>query len=763
MNLDEIERLYIEGAYTEAITKLETFLQDYPENVRGWDLLGLSQLENARGTSNRDLAVAMYEAAYEAFSQVLALDPVHQDARLHRALMGANVLTDREDETINDCNVLMEIGDAELTTRALLYRFQVWVMKNETDKAVADMQRSLEIYQELYANDLPQRNLAEFQCYTRIGDVYYHMENKPAALENYKRAFNSAVFNNRLYSTISFALDMADYDFVADMLQVALSAGDSPEDMLRLLKQVQQLLNEGVRNANLAREFCKGTTEFWHHFYGDDHSEGTLEQISAGKKFIAQYPEEAYFYHYTATAFFNIDSYTEALPWYEKSLALRPYPYSIVRWYYTSFKVTGHFPESWPDIDHAVPYDWYAAGVILSEALQHENDPAVKQAATRLKRAVYKKAFDLYHAYWYENRGSSAAGQSHHFAMCCNNYGISLYELGIYAEAAHVHTIGYNLSPFWEQLESRADAWHSMGRLAEAIADRRTILDHYRDLLPLMYYVSIHERMIDDLCTLERYDEALELYEKILNEYDSWIVGDMEELDEYDRNTITYNIDRIKTGRAFIRTNSANDLNERILALETHLTEKPDDSDAYFNLMYLYFDNAQYEHCIGAINNRISIGSIEKLPVISQMKIYYFRGKANLKLERYKAAIADMEQTLRIMAGGNENDNSPNYRFGVYAFLAEAWLGEKDYEQCLLYGRQCLDIYVANNWAWDRECSAIRYTMALAYEAQDNITSCKKMIDLILENDPGFQPAAEKKNQLRGGGLFSFFRRKKDG
>ncbi|WP_447412594.1 hypothetical protein, partial [Clostridium perfringens] len=63
------------------------------------------------------------------------------------------------------------------------------------------------------------------------------MENKPAALENYKRAFNSAVFNNRLYSTISFALDMADYDFVADMLQVALSAGDSPEDMLRLLKQ----------------------------------------------------------------------------------------------------------------------------------------------------------------------------------------------------------------------------------------------------------------------------------------------------------------------------------------------------------------------------------------------------------------------------------------------------------------------------------------------------------------------------------------------
>lgn len=108
MNLDEIERLYIEGAYTEAITKLETFLQDYPENVRGWDLLGLSQLENARGTNNRDLAVAMYEAAYEAFSQVLALDPVHQDARLHRALMGANVLTDREDETINDCNVLMK-------------------------------------------------------------------------------------------------------------------------------------------------------------------------------------------------------------------------------------------------------------------------------------------------------------------------------------------------------------------------------------------------------------------------------------------------------------------------------------------------------------------------------------------------------------------------------------------------------------------------------------------------------------------------------
>lgn len=762
MHLDELERLYNEQAYTEAITKLEIYLQDNPADVRGWQLLGLSQLENAKATDNRDLATAMYDAAYEAFSQVLELDPAHMQARVHRAYMGANVMTDKADEAINDCDILIAGGDEELTTKALLYRFQVWVLKNETEKALADMHRNLQVYESLYADDLPQLNVARFQCYTRIGDVYYHTENRPAALEYYKLAFDCTVYNNRLLSTTWFALDMADYDFAAAMLQIMISAGENTqEEMLRLLKHVQQLLTDGLRHAPLAREFCKGTTEFWQQFYGEDDDEGTLEQISTGKRFIAQYPEEAYFYHYTATAFFNIGSYQEALPWYEKSLAIQPYPFSIVRWYYTSYKVTGQFPEQWPDLVHTVPYDWYAAGVIFSEIIQLEKDSNAKQFATPLKRFLYKKAFDIYHAYWYENTGSSYAGHPHHFAMCCNNYGIALYEGGIFVEAVHVHTIGYNMSPFWEQLESRADAYHSMGKLAEAIDDRNTILENFTTVLPLMYYVSIHERMIDDLCTLERHTEALDLYEKILSEYNGWIARDMEELEEYDRHTITYNIDRIKTGRAFIRTNSADDLSERILALESHLVEKPDDSDAYFNLMYLYFDNAQYEHCIGAINNRISIGGVPQLPVISQMKIYYFRGKAALKLGRYKAAIADMQQTLDIMSAGDAADNSPNYRFGVYAFMAEAWLGEKEYDECIAYGMQCINIYAGNNWAWDTEASSIRYIMALAYEAKGDTAACKKIIDLIVTNDTGFQPAATKKNELRGGGLFSFFRKKK--
>ncbi|MFY0253524.1 hypothetical protein ACDQ55_06150 [Chitinophaga sp. 30R24] len=759
MHLDELERLYNEQAYTEVITQLEIYLQDEPESARGWQLLGLSQLENAKATDNRDLSAAMYNAAYEAFTQVLTIDPHHQEARIQRAYMGANLLSDKGDDTINDCNLLITNGDDEVTAKALLYRFQVWILKNEHEKALEDMQRSLLVYNSLYADDLPQLNVARFQCYTRIGDVYYHTENRPLALAYYKKAFQYTVFNNRLLTTTWFALDMADYDFAAQMLQIMISIGENtPESMLRLLRHIQQQFNNGLRHASLAREFCKGTTEFWSDFYGDNEEEGTLEQISAGKNYIALYPEEAYFYHYTATAFFNIGSYAEALPWYEKALAIKPYPYTIARWYYASYKVNGTFPQTWQETDHTIPYDWYVAGVILSENLQQEKKNQVRINALPLKKFLYKKAFDLYYAYWYDNTGSSYAGHPHHFAMCCNNYGIALYEGGIFAEAIHVHTVGYNMSPFWEQLESRADAYHSIGKLAEAIADRRTIIDNFMDTLPLTYYVSIHERMIDDLCSLELHPEALELYEKILEEYNSWIARDMEELSANERETITYNIDRIKTGRAFIRTNSEDDLSERILALENHLMEKPDDSDAYFNLMYLYFDNEQYEHCIGAINNRISIGGIEKLPVLSQMKIYYFRGKAALKLARYKATIADMQHTLRIMGSGDPADNAPNYRFGVYAFLAEAHLGEKEYDQCLAYGILCLDIYVVNNWSWDTEISAIRYAMALAYEGKGDISACKKMVNQILAHDPGYPPAVEKKNQLRGGGLFSFFR-----
>ncbi|MCW3461862.1 tetratricopeptide repeat protein [Chitinophaga nivalis] len=762
MNLDESERLYNEQAYTEAAAKLELYLEETPASPQAWHLLGLCRLEIAKAADTREEAMVTYEGAYTAFSNTLSFDSAHVQARVHRAYMGANIMEDKLEVTLSDCAVLLEDGNEEIMTKALLYRFQVYVLQHETEKALADMHRSLEIYTSLYDDDLPQLNVARFQCHTRIGDVYYHIEDKPAALAHYKQAFQYTVYNNRTLSTAYFALDMADYDFAANLLHVLISSGENEdEDILRLLKKVKELLDEGVQHAALAREFCWGTTDFWQQFYGEDEDEGTLEQISTGKRFMTQYPEEAYFCHYTATAFFNIGSYREALPYYEKALAIRAYPSSIARWYYASYKVNEQFPASWPDATYDIPYDWYSAGVIYSEILQLEKDPHAKEVSLQLKKFLYKKAFDLYTAYWHSNTGNSWAGHPHHFAMCCNNYGITLYELGEFEEATRIHTIGYAMSPFWEQLESRADAWHSLGKAAEAITDRKAILEDFYSYLPLMYYVSIHERIIEDLTLLDRHEEALELYNKILEEYDTWISTDMQELETYDQETIIYNIDRIKTGRAFIKTGSANDLSERIRALEKHLEEKPDDSDAYFNLMYLYFDNAQYEHCIGAVNNRISIGGIKKLPVVSQMKIYYFRGKAALKLGRYAAAIADMQQTLQIMSEGDESDNSANNRLGVYAFLAEACLGEKDYQQCIHFGTQCVDMYTEMNWSWDAEASIFRYNMALAYESMGNIPACKKMIDEIVKNDPGYQPALQKKNDLKGGGIFSFFRKKK--
>ncbi|CAL1520547.1 hypothetical protein [Chitinophaga sp. MM2321] len=763
MYLEELERLYHEQAYTVAAAQLENYLKDHAEEPPAWHLMGLCKLEIAKAAENSEAAIEAYDAAYAAFSKALSYDPKHIQARVHRAYMGANVMEHKEDETISDCQVLLDGGDEELMTKALLYRFQVWILKNETEKALADMQQSQEIYRSLYHDDLPQLNVALFQCYTRMGDVYFHLDDKTRALGFYREAFAYTVYNNRTLSTIHFALEMADYDFAADMLHLMITAGEQEEaELLKLLRKVKELLDEGLQHPALAKEYCWGTIDLWNEFYGDDDDEGTLEQISTGKRFIAQNPGEPYFYHYTATAFFNIGSYGESLPYYEKAIASRPYPSTIVHWYYASYKANGHFPESWPDTDYSIPYDWYTAGIICSEIMQLYGDEATRLPLLQLKKFLYKKAFDLYSPYWFENKGTSYAGHPHYFAMCCNNYGITLFELGDFEEAVRIHTIGYNMSAFWEQLESRADALHSLNKLEEAITDRKNILAIFRSSLPLMYYVSIHERIIEDLTTLDHHEEALSLYNKILEEYDTWISRDMEDLEDYDRDTITYNIDRIKTGRAFIKTASEDDLAERIQALENHLVEKPDDSDAYFNLMYLYFDNAQYAHCIGAINNRISIGGIDKLPVVSRMKIYYFRGKAALKLGKYRAAITDMMQTLDIMADGDESDNSPNNRFGVYAFLAEALLGVQEYDSSIEYGLKCVEVYKKMNWGWDNESSGFNYTIALAYEGKGNITACKKIIDRILENDPGYQPAIAKKVAWKGNNsLFSFFKKKK--
>ncbi|RFS18991.1 hypothetical protein DVR12_25655 [Chitinophaga silvatica] len=745
MELEELENLYNEQAYTEVITQLDTWLQENPENSTGWQLLGLSLLEEAKNTSNTDLAIAVYLSAYEAFSKVLDLDPDHLQARLNRAWIGAHEIIEKDTETLSDCSIIIASDNKEAASLALLYRFHLSLMKDEKEAALDDLIAYLEIINNLYTDNLPQLNSARYECFIRVGDLYLQNNNKTLALEYYKQAFENNPFTKRIISIMKVAFLLKDYKFTEQLLPYLFyNTENSESEIAVLLNEIKQLIEAGTADISLCLAYCKASIEYRSYFFGDDYEDSTLQQISTGKKLLTQYQENAAFFsYYIGTALFNIGSYEEACNWFNKALHGNPTPACIIRWYYATYKTTGEFPESWPNNDEASAFEWYLAGMDFSEISNKEFHPGM----LKMRRFLYKKSFDCYYNYWNKNIGKADASNLLHYAMCCNNYGITLNESKVYVEAVLVHTIGYNISPFWEQLESRADAYHNIGKLEAAITDRKKILEEYKEVLPLMYYVSIHERLIEDLCALEEHNTALLLYEKILADYNSQIIPQLDTLPAYERDKIVLNIDRIKTGRAFIRTNRSNDLNERIQALETHLTEKPDDSDAYFNLMYLYFDNHQYEHCIGAINNRISIGGIAQLPVISQMKIFYFRGKASLRLSRYQSCITDMQHTLEIMQQGDISDNAPNYKISIFSYLAEANLGIKDYNGCLSYCIQSLNIYAANNWTWDQEVSTIRYLMALAFEGKGDAATCRKMIDLIITYDPGFKPAIEKRKQ----------------
>lgn len=745
MELVELENLYNEQAYTEVITHLDSWLQEHPDNISGWQLLGLSLLEEAKLTSNLDLANTAFLSAYGAFSKVLDLDPTHLKARLNRAWIGAHEISDKEDETLADCEAIVGSGDAVSSTTALLYSFHVHRQLEETELALADMLKYLEIVNTHYSTDLPQLNSAKFECFIRIGDLYISNDNAPLALIYYKQAIGCNPFPKRLLSIAHLAFEQKDYEFLESLIDTLLYTNESGDDyMLLLLKDIKKRLETGERSLPLYKTFCKGSLIYWRHLFSEDPEESALQQISMGKELLLQYPEEDYFFsYYIATALFNVESYEEARKWYNRCMNGDQLPSCFIRWYYSCCQVNGEWPEYWPASNEGSAFEWYLAAMTFSELVSNEANEAVHKA----KKFLYKQAFDRYYNYWNKNTGEPTAGNLLHYAMCCNNYGIALNEAGVYVEAVLVHTIGFNIHPFWEQLESRADAYHNMGKLAAAVSDRKRILQEYSKELPLIYYVSIYERLIEDLCALEEFTSALALHEKVLDDYQQKIIPQLNQLSVFERERIGLSIDRIKTGRAFIRSDRSNDLSERIKALEDHLSEKPDDSDAYFNLMYLYFDNQQYEHCVGAVNNRISIGGIPQLPVISQMKIYYFRGKALLKLRRYQEAITDMLHTLTIMQRGDIIANSPSYSVSIYTHLAEAYMGVKEYNSCLAYCIQSLNIYTANNWAWDSEVSGIRYLMALAFEGKGDLYTCRKMIDLIITYDPGYKPAIEKRKQ----------------
>ncbi len=96
----------------------------------------------------------------------------------------------------------------------------------------------------------------------------------------------------------------------------------------------------------------------------------------------------------------------------------------------------------------------------------------VAVALKKIQAPLYAKSYELFYNYYITSQGSACHSGQHTFAMCCNNYANSLTEdlpaepddkqKSLYRKAYEIHRLGYEVSPFYENLYSGAnDAYYA--------------------------------------------------------------------------------------------------------------------------------------------------------------------------------------------------------------------------------------------------------------------------------------------------------------
>ncbi|HVI45308.1 MAG TPA: tetratricopeptide repeat protein [Chitinophaga sp.] len=743
MNSQEIERLYENQEFEAALEAANASLIQEPANK---DLLFTKVrclFELSMRTDSEKQSIQQARDSYDTCSELLSLDPSHVGALSYRAYIGVynNFVFGKDEQVLSDCTRLVEQSDDASKARFLEWRSQAYLRQHKPTAALEDMQAIIASATVAFSNDQPQRNVAQSRAHFSMGEIQeQHLQDIPAALEQYRLAFEKGTYLFSWLPIARLALDHGQYDFAAQLLAILpTTLTEVTDEFVALMEKVKQLYHEHPSELKLAVMYCTSTATFPEiTMPSDDETDLTLQQLSLGKKLMQQFPEEEYFYIYLGRTLFLAGQYADAIPYFEKGIAINPFPMSLARWAYAVYKVKGAFPDNLPESKYDIPYEWYDAGVSFGE---WEVDDEADMQHERILNQLYYNAIKRYKAYWLENSGNAKAHHEHHFAMCCNNYGISLSKLGRHEEAIEIHNIGYRMSPFWEQLNSRAYAYRDTEQYDLAAVDWTEVLN-YSHMMDPVHHASTYNLLIDVLMSnLNDRERAIYWYDKFIETYESSLAQEIAELEDDDQAAAQHQVNQIITTRALIQ-GEPGDLPNRIATLEKHLEQFPDDSDAYFNLMQMYFENNQYEQCIGSATSRLSLGELDRIPIASRAKIYYFRGKAYLLLHNYERAIQDMTEVLNYIS--QDPDTSDVDYFNVYGYIAEAALALNDNQTALTYSRKSIAISDENNWKWDEITANIAFTEAAALKNTGEQKEAVRKLKHLLEKMPSHEQAAQK-------------------
>lgn len=473
---------------------------------------------------------------------ILSKQPHHFEALLWRIRINNSPDFSNTSAIQDDCSLILNTS-TDITSRLQAYDWLIYIYLEKlslNDMAIETLEDKL-----IDVGNLKDNRALQDQTF---GDTYYRLANlykekgdEAQAVDYYLKSFKHAPkMVSRNYDGGMLLLELERFDEAEQLLSKHFDVADLI-DCKGYAEKIEALFNRGKlnKNWNLFNLFYPTAFEMPAEFGYKNSQELVAKYLPVIINETEKNPTNAIAWRMLSNNYYFNDKnakkgFDNLTKYYEIVKEVKDL--AIERYYETAEDLnidlrTIDFP-IYPD--GGVCYHVLTTYLEKGNDAQDRNDLFAAQMYYETAKKYGLAGYHAFDAYFNGDNGLSINNEPHTFAMLCNNLGIVIKQVSWYQHknylndeckfASDIHWQGYQISPFWENLDNGMEiSWRSENdlNLEKFCLEVLSNFDYYKNMLEAEKWYQVMFYLTTAYRQLERYEDTKRVYEQTIQKFEA--------------------------------------------------------------------------------------------------------------------------------------------------------------------------------------------------------------------------------------------------
>ena len=491
----------------------------------------LSSIEN-KNTCENILAI---------IQSILNKEPNHSEALLWRIRINNNPVFNNTSAIQDDCSLILNTS-SDITGRLQAYDWLIFIYLEKlslNDLAIETLHDKL-IDIGCIKDNCSLQDHAFGDTYYQLASLYQEKGDETTAIDYYLKSFKHAPkMISRNFDGGLLLLELERFDEAEQLLSEHFELAE-PIECKDYAEKIEILFNEGKLNKhwNLFNLFYPTAFDMPTEFGYKNRNEFVEKYLPFIIKETEKNPTNAIAWRMLSNNYYFNDKnakkgFDNLTKYYE--IVQQVKDLAIERYYDTAENLnidlrSIDFP-IYPD--GAICYHTLTTYLEKGNEAQDKNDHFSAQMYYETAKKYGLAGYHAFDTYFNSDKGLSINNDPHTFAMLCNNLGIVIKQVSWYQHknylneeckfASDIHWQGYQISPFWENLENGMEiSWRNENalNLQKFCLEVLSNFDYYKNILEAEKWYQVMFYLITAYRQLEKYEQAKEIYEQTIQKFE---------------------------------------------------------------------------------------------------------------------------------------------------------------------------------------------------------------------------------------------------